>query len=132
MAEISDAFKGCDDTIHDGLELAGDELNTMLVLNNVDDNIGEQYHEQILNAKYLLIINDVEEKESKDQIAKTDINAEEHRIYTFDDINEVYFLLPFRIDLRNISIYVQFEHDFPWILLKQLKTNFQLKLYGIN
>ena len=110
-------FAECCQEMYDALNVEGEKAKPMITSNNLD--INESNEDHILNTKYVLLFND---QHHEAQIKDAEMRSNGHRIYEFDDIDNMYFMLPFQQDLNDISIYIQFEDNYDWILFKQIQN----------
>eukprot|EP01084_Bolivina_argentea_P167937 291330_1 len=76
------------------------------------NNVNKDYHEDILQCEYLLVGDTMTPFVKKDN---------SHRVYEFkecDNINDVYFLIPFGFQYDSVSIYVKFDDTDTFSLMK--------------
>ena len=41
-----------------------------------------------------------------------------HRIYEFNNVQDMLLILPFSVDMKNVSVYLQFDKNHNWTLFK--------------
>merc|ERR1712244_54153 len=93
-------------------------LNDNKMIKLVDfKKIQEIYHSEILNAKYLLVIN-CKQKEIK----KEDVKKEKGQLFEFKDLKNIQFEIPSNETEKkgfNVGIYVRTQTESTFILLKE-------------
>eukprot|EP01083_Nonionella_stella_P024995 68841_1 len=106
-------FKQCTRSFYDKLQIIRNKLISLRAHQSI-----QQYHEEILHCKYLMILNADRMRKYIEPSELADDHHSDCYRYQFDDLGSLHFTIPYKVDLENVTIYIQFKDNYNYVLFK--------------